>query len=221
MPTLARMEWSELQLGNFIGLTRLTDDELMIEIQGGNSHAFEEIVSRHRNGLIGFLFRQTRDLQLAEDLAQDTLLKVYQQAWDFLPRGTFKGWIFRIARNLLIDHVRRQSHDALVNSARYTATEEDAESLWRMTSSVLSPDAQAQEKELAGIIEKLLEQIPSDQRQVFLMYHYSELSLPEIALATETTLPTVKSRLRLAREKLRDLCHQVGIHGIQDKDDSV
>ncbi|MCH8922627.1 MAG: RNA polymerase subunit sigma-70, partial [Planctomycetes bacterium] len=94
----------------------MTDDQLMISIQNGDSRAFEELVERHQGPLIGFFFRNTRDLQLSEDLTQQTLLRVYSQSWDYLPVGRFKGWMYRIARNLMIDNFRRGSHDALVKA---------------------------------------------------------------------------------------------------------
>ena len=96
------------------------DDQLMIRIQNGDSCAFDELVSVHQRPLIGFFYRNTRDTQLSEDLTQETLLRVYNQSWDYLAQGRFKGWMFRIARNLLIDNVRKQSHDALVKASGKT-----------------------------------------------------------------------------------------------------
>ena len=92
------------------------DDQLMVRIQSGDTRAFEELVDRYQAPLIGFFFRNTRDTQLSEDLAQETLLRVYNQSWDYLPVGRFRGWMYRIGRNLMIDNIRRQSHDALVKA---------------------------------------------------------------------------------------------------------
>src|SRR5260370_38116667 len=98
-------------------------DQLMIGIQGGDSRAFETLLERYQQPLINFFFTNTRDRQFSEDLTQETLLRVYDQAWDYLPSGRFRGWMFRIARNLLIDNIRRPSHDALVRSVRGTGEE--------------------------------------------------------------------------------------------------
>src|SRR5215218_6216940 len=92
----------------------LTDDRLMELVQSGDREAFEQLVSRHQGPLIGFFCANTRDRQLAEDLMQETLLRVYKESWDYLATGRFHGWMYRIARNLLIDTVRRQSHDAVL-----------------------------------------------------------------------------------------------------------
>ena len=92
------------------------DDTLMVRVQEGDSAAFDELVARYQGPLLGFFYRNIRDRQLSEDFAQETLLRVYNQAWDYLPTGRFRGWIYRIAHNLLVDNIRRQSHDALVHA---------------------------------------------------------------------------------------------------------
>ncbi len=179
------------------------DDQRMIRLQSGDQSAFEELVESYQGPLIGFFIRNLRDAQLAEDLTQETLLRVYNQSWDYLPLGRFKSWMFRIARNLMIDNIRRQSHDALVKAykGRY---DEESDSLARLVGEVLSPEERANHRELAGMVDELLEEIPEEQRLTFTMHHYAGLTLSEVAEVMDTTLPTSKSRLRLAREKLRE-----------------
>src|SRR5262249_45109611 len=80
----------------------MDDDQLMICIQSGDSRAFDELVERYQGQLIGFFYRNTRDMQFSEDLTQETLLRVFNQSWDYLPVGKFRAWMYRIARNLLI-----------------------------------------------------------------------------------------------------------------------
>lgn len=186
------------------------DDQLMLRLQEGDRPAFDQLVDRHRHALLGFFFRNTRDIQLSEDLTQDTLLKVYNQAWDFLPRGAFRGWMFRIARNLLIDNTRRRSHDALVRAVRGRHGEDD-DGLARIEGEVKSAEEEAEQRELSVIVEETLPKLPEEQRLTFVMHHFHGLSLPEVALAMETSLPTCKSRLRLAREKLRDKLKERGV----------
>lgn len=186
------------------------DDALMLRMQSGDESAFNELMEKYQGPLWGFFYRNTRDRQLAEDLTQDTLLRVYNQSWDYLPRGKFRGWMYRIGRNLMIDNVRRQSHDALVRAVRGRADDED-DGLARLAVEVLSPDAVAAQKELRLLVDDLLEEIPEEQRWTFVLHHYAELSLPEVADAMETSVPTTKSRLRLAREKLRDALRRHGV----------
>lgn len=189
------------------------DDELMLRLQDGDRRAFDALVERHQGSLLGFFIRQTRDRQLSEDLTQETLLKVYHQSWDFLPRGCFRGWMFRIARNLLIDNSRRRSHDALVKAIRNHPAQDEQDLLTRLVGEVATPAEIAGRREIASLVDKLLSQIPEEQRVTFVMHHFSGLSLPEVALAMECNLPTTKSRLRLAREKLREKLADRGIFG--------
>ncbi|MEW4486846.1 RNA polymerase sigma factor [Thalassoglobus sp. JC818] len=188
----------------------MTDDELMILIQAGTLDAFNDIVERYQGMLVGFFLRNTRDVQLSEDLAQETLLKVYNQAWDYLPLGRFRGWMFRIARNLLIDSVRRRTNDALVQAVKWQPQTED-NALNRIAEEIFQPEERVQHVEFASLIDELLAEIPDDQRQTFVLHHYSELSLPEVSEVMEVPLATCKSRLRLAREKLADKLHARGI----------
>jgi RNA polymerase sigma-70 factor (ECF subfamily) len=186
------------------------DDQLMIRVQNGENAAFEAIVQRHQGPLVGFFYRSTRDWQLSEDLTQDTLVKVYNQAWDYLPLGRFRGWMFRIARNLLIDDVRRRSHDALIRACQRKPADEEDE-MTRLASDVLPADVQADHQELARIVDGALSEIPDEQRQTFILHHFVDLSLPEVSMIMEVPLPTSKSRLRLAREKLSEKLRAAGI----------
>ncbi|MFQ5732406.1 MAG: RNA polymerase sigma factor [Planctomycetaceae bacterium] len=186
------------------------DDRLMIRIQSGDAGAFDQLASRYESPLIGFFVRNSRDVQLAEDLTQETLLRVYSQAWDYLPLGRFRGWMYRIARNLLIDNVRRRSHDALVRAVKANTDSED-DRLARLAGEVASPGEQARYRELASTVDELLAEIPEEQRLTFVLHHYSGLSLPDVADVMETNHRTTKSGLRLAREKLREKLQRRGV----------
>lgn len=194
-----------------IALNHDDDDACMLRMQGGDRRAFDEIVARHQSALIGFFIRHLRDAQLAEDLTQETLLRVFNQSWDYLPRGCFRGWMFRIARNLLIDSTRRRSHDALVRAIRCSGATEDDDGLARIEGDDVAPVDRADQREIVRLVDTILPELPDDQRSTFILYHYMGLSLPEIADATESNLPTCKSRLRLAREKLREKLLEQGV----------
>jgi RNA polymerase sigma-70 factor (ECF subfamily) len=189
----------------------IDDDQLMIGIQAGDSQAFETLVERHEQPLVNFFFTNTRDWQFAEDLTQETLLRVYDQAWDYLPTGRFRGWMFRIARNLLIDNIRRRSHDALVRSVRGTGDENCV--LAGLAEDIRSPHDEADQNELARLVDEMLQDLPEEQRLTFTMHHFADLSLPEVAAIMNSSTATTKSRLRLAREKLREKLAARGVEG--------
>lgn len=189
------------------------DDSLMLQLQEGQQAAFEQLVRRHQNPLIGFFHRQLRDWQLAEDLTQETLLRVHSTAWDYLPRGTFKAWMYRIARNLMIDTTRRRAHDCLVRAVKGHPASDDSEEevIARLSDELPLPDEQLDRRDFARTVDDLLPCIPEDQRLTFILHVFAGLSLPEVAEAMESNLPTTKSRLRLAREKLREKLAARGI----------
>ena len=182
--------------------------------KGCDRAAFDALVARHQGDLYGFFVKNTRDPALAEDLTQETLIKVYNQAWDYLPLGRFRGWMFRIARNLLIDTARRRSHDALVRALKTRGRDdEESDPVARIACDLLPPDATASGRELATIVEGLLAELPAEQRMTFTLHHGHGLSLPEVADALDTNLSTTKSRLRLTREKLQQRLAAFGIRG--------
>ena len=187
------------------------DDRLMIRLQEGDAAAFDELVSRHQGSLLGFFLKHTRDRQQAEDLTQETLLRIYSRAWDYLPTGRFLAWMYRIARNLMIDQFRRQSHDALIRAVDSSAAADDRPLLDQIAAEIAPAGEQADFRELAALVDELLSEIPEEQRTTFLLHHLAGLPLTEVADVMESHLATTKSRLRLAREKLRQKLHCRGV----------
>jgi len=192
------------------------DDQRMIRLQEGDPDAFDEIVSVWQSPLYGFFFRRTRDVQRSEDLTQETMLRLFRKGWDYIPTGCFKGWLFRIAHNLLIDSVRRRSGDALIRrvSAVGGGDGELTDLLNLLPDDLVSAETRASQHEISAIVTELLDELPDEQRQTFLMHHFDSLTLSEVADAMHTTLPTAKSRLRLAKEKLR---YQLSCRGFSEE----
>lgn len=189
------------------------DDQRMVRLQAGEGCAFDEIVAAWQGPLFGFFLRNTRDRTLSEDLVQETLLRLYRAAWDYLPSGQFRGWLFRIARNLVIDQGRRASRDALVRRVQLKSSAGDddvADLLSLLPDDFVSPVIRASQSELVEVVNELLEELPEEQRETFNLHHFNSLTLSEVADAMQTTLPTAKSRLRLAKEKLK---HQLSCRG--------
>lgn len=193
------------------------DDQRMIRLQEGDAQAFDEIVAVWTSPLFRFFLRNTRDDQLSEDLVQETFIRLYRKAWDYLPTGLFRGWLFRIANNLLIDQSRRAKNDVLIRRIRPTLGHDGEwlDPLENVAAELVSPSVKATEKEIVAIIHEILLELPEEQRQTFLLHHFESLTLTEVADAMSTTLPTAKSRLRLAKEKLR---YSLTCRGLVDED---
>lgn len=195
----------------------IDDDALILRIQDGDNGAFEILVNRYRGALVGFFIKNVRDRELSEDLAQETLLRVYKQAWNYLPRGKFRGWMYRIARNLIIDSFRRRSHDALVKASATRGGDDDNDPLTRVACDIMGPADRATQHELTALVEEELSKIPEEQRLTFTLHHYSGLTLSEVAEVMETSVPTSKSRLRLTREKLSEALQRRGVRNPNSK----
>jgi RNA polymerase sigma-70 factor (ECF subfamily) len=180
-----------------------SDERLMLRFQGGDARAFEVLVRRHRTPLFSFLLRLTGDRARAEDLCQETLLKVVRAAEGWAPRARFQTWLYAIARNQAVDEARRQAFrraEPLDAPGRPEAASEDP-----------APDRAADGALLRPRLEAALAALPEEQREVFLLREYAGLRFHEIAEVTGTPENTVKSRMRYALEALRARLEALGV----------
>ncbi|WP_271408274.1 RNA polymerase sigma factor [Pseudomonas sp. Q1-7] len=179
-----------------------TDDDaaLLRRYRNGDAEAFGALYARHRLGLYRFLCGLCGDAALAEEIFQETWLNLIRSASEPLGQAGFKTWLYQIARNRLIDHWRKHGRQQGVTEAFDEALHGDA-----MPGN--SPDP-AHELSLSRDQQRLraaLDELPGEQREVFLLRAHGDLELAEIAELTRTPAETVKSRLRYALQKLRRL----------------
>lgn len=180
------------------------DDSRMIRLQSGDVAVFAEISAAWQRPLFCFFFRNTRCTETSEDLVQETMLRLFRNCWDYLPRGLFRGFLFRIARNLLTDHSRRLRNDVLLHALRGTVlADSELDIMQQLPDSLPSPNDSSEAREFRDVLSQLLQLLPEEQRLSFTLHYYDSLTLPEVADAMACSLPAVKGRLRLAREKLR------------------
>ncbi len=173
----------------------------MLRFKAGDARAFEVLVRRHRTPVFSFLLRLTGDRGRAEDLCQETFLKVVKASGSWEERARFTTWLFAIARNLAVDEARRMSVrraeplDPVDPDGERRRAEPAAEDP--------SPDRAADAALVRPKLEAALQALPPEQREVFLLREYSGLRFAEIAEVTGTPENTVKSRMRYALEALR------------------
>jgi RNA polymerase sigma-70 factor (ECF subfamily) len=174
------------------------DADLMGRYAGGDLRAFELLYSRHRAALYRYLLRHTRDREAANDLFQEVWSKVIANRSRYEPRAKFRTFLFRIAHNCFIDHYRRASLRPKQEFAEGQDWEDTLPAPERE-----SPDARAEQAEVMARYRSALSALPPEQRDVFLLYEESGLSLEEIGAITGVGMETAKSRLRYALAKLR------------------
>lgn len=174
------------------------DGELMLRYARGDLRAFEALYRRHRSGLYRYLARHTRNPESANDLFQEVWGKVIASRERYEPRAKFRTFLYRIAHNCFIDHCRRSTVRAEILGG--------ADPDWENSLPAPDhegPDSRAEQEQNAARYRCALAQIPAEQRDVFLLYEESGLSLEEIASITNVGMETAKSRLRYAVAKLR------------------
>ncbi len=182
-----------------------TDEALMIRFQSGDRSAFAVLVRRHQSPLYNFAMRQLRSTSVAEEVVQDAFVRVVQNAADFKHEARFSTWHYTITRNLCIDQMRKRAlrrHPSLDEPKRAeegegpTLGEQTADSRANVERSAVS--VEIRERVLAAV-----EQLPDEQREVFLMREVSNLPFKEIAEIVGVPENTVKSRMRYALERLQ------------------
>jgi RNA polymerase sigma-70 factor (ECF subfamily) len=174
-------------------MMNFSDEKLFEEFKKGKARGFEELLNRYKGPLFTVILKRVRNRELAEDLFQETFMRVIEHADRFEKGRKFSPWLFRIALNLCVDaHRKRQVRSEIkfeemdVEPAVGSGLEEKLE-----------------DKEIMDKIEAALEELTEEQREVFIMREYAGLSFKEIALATESPLNTVLGRMHSALKKLR------------------
>ncbi len=190
-------------------LDGLTDEALMGRYQDGDARAFEVLLRRHRRPVFNFLLRSTAAREAAEDLMQEVFLRIVRGAGEFRREAKFTTWLYSIARNLCVDHSRRMKfrrHTSLDAPAGDGVEGDSRASLVdfvRDGAPGASPHRSSVNKDLREQLQRAIESLGEEQREVFVMREYLGLQFKEIAEVVGCPENTVKSRMRYALEALR------------------
>jgi RNA polymerase sigma-70 factor (ECF subfamily) len=179
-------------------LEGVSDEELMLRYRDGEAGAFDALYQRHKGPVFRYLRRQIRDGAVAEELFQDVWIRLINARHDYVVKARFTTWLYTIAHNRVLDHVRTRGR------AELTSIDDALETVVAFAAPDPPPERTLERKELAGRLLAAIDSLPAAQREAFLLQQEGGLSVEEIAQATGVERETAKSRLRYALAKLRD-----------------
>ena len=183
----------------------VSDQELVTQFVEGSQSAFEILLSRHKQKVYAYIMVSVRDKALAEDIFQETFIKVIRSLKEgrYFYNGKFVSWVIRIAHNLIIDQYRREKQLGTTNAGSFE---------WDVFNSNRYSE-QTVEQEIVNTqilkdVKGLLAYLPEEQREVVVMRHYMDLSFKEIAETTNVSINTALGRMRYALINLRKLIEE-------------
>lgn len=196
-------------------LKDLTDEQLMLRVQEGNSASFDLLVERYKVRLFNYLFRLVGNRDDAEEIAQEAFVKAYIHAGKYKTIAKFSTWLYTIATNLVRNKIRSRSRKPLIMSlwskGRYDGEEEKPIDV---VDTQRSPEDKMNDAELSAVINKAIEKIPDKYRTSFVLREINQLSYEEIAAVTGLKLGTVRSRINRARNCFRQIVEPILEKGI-------
>jgi RNA polymerase sigma-70 factor, ECF subfamily len=192
-------------------LPNLPDADVVALAKEGREAAFRELVRRYERPVFSLVFRLVRDRDTAEDLAQETFVKVLNNIERYRPEFKFSSWLFKIANNVAIDHLRKRSVDTVsLDGSRWaTTTEEMQATSVRAADTSQSPLEELESRELGGAIERAIGSLRPEYRACILLRHVEDRSYEEIAATLDLPLGTVKTYIHRARHELRKALEDV------------
>jgi RNA polymerase sigma-70 factor (ECF subfamily) len=189
-----------------LALIPATDHDLIALARTGSEKAYRELLDRYQRPVFSLVYRMVRDRELAEDLAQETFVKVFNHLDRFNPKYKFSSWIFKIASNLAIDTLRKREPDTVsLDGSRHASTADEVEAT-RITveSKDENPEEFLEAKELGQEIERAIGLLRPEYRTAILLRHVEGRAYEEIAEVMGVPLGTVKTFIHRARSELRE-----------------
>lgn len=178
-----------------------TDEQLVTLYREGASEAFQELLARHTDGIYNFTFRLLRNREEAQDITQEASIKAWRNIERFNTNEKWKTWIYAIARNTAIDHLRKK-HSLVFSDTELSSGENPA--IDHQKDDEPLPDKVAMQIEDKALLEKALDELSPLYREVLYLYYYEDMTLQEIATLLSKPIDTVKSQHRRGMRLLRE-----------------
>jgi RNA polymerase sigma-70 factor (ECF subfamily) len=192
-------------------LTEMTDEELALSYVDGNNRAFDLLLSRNQSKLFSYILYVVRDRETAEDVFQETFVKVITKLQEgrYTNSGKFSAWVMRIAHNVIMDWFRDQQMSRVVE-----ANPDNDLSNLGSGDGLLESNIEMEfvNSQVLADVQVLMNQLPAAQREVVFMRYFQQLSFKEIAEATEVSINTALGRMRYALMNMRRMARE---HHIQ------
>ena len=191
---------------SFSDLSAATDQEVVELAQKAEEKAYRELLRRYQRPVFSLIYRMVRDRELAEDLSQETFVKVLNALDRYRPEYKFSSWVFKIANNAAIDHLRRKELDTLSLEGGPDATtpERVEATALQLGDTTESPLDELEARELGSTIERAIGKLRPEYRSCIVLRHVEGRPYDEIAIMLELPLGTVKTYIHRARAELRD-----------------
>ena len=186
-------------------LFQYSDEQLVTEYISGKESALEELVNRYQQKVFSYILMVVHNRELAEDLFQDTFIKVINtlRMGNYREEGKFSQWIMRIARNLIIDHFRKSQKMSFVDNNAY-----GVDILDLFSEKSMSVEQMIITNQIHDSVRYLVTLLPEEQREVLDMRLYRDMSFKEIADVTNVSINTALGRMRYAILNLRKLAKE-------------
>ncbi|HWT02462.1 MAG TPA: sigma-70 family RNA polymerase sigma factor [Pyrinomonadaceae bacterium] len=191
-------------------LSAAADCDLVTRAVAGREDGFEELVRRYQRPIAAYVYRMVGDYESALDLTQEVFIKVYNSLRRYRSEFKFSTWIYKIAHNSAVDHLRRQGGRELALQREFDGEQYDLP----IESRRPSPEQESERAERRVEIERVVSELPAAYRELVVLRHSHDLSYDEIADVTGLPLGTVKNRLFRAREVMRRAFVERGITGV-------
>jgi RNA polymerase sigma-70 factor (ECF subfamily) len=185
----------------------VTDQELIGRYLAGNQSSLEKLIHRHKNRIFAYILMIVKEKELAEDLFQDTFIKVINtiRSGSYKEEGKFIQWAMRIAHNLIIDHFRKSKRIPTIENR------DDFDIFEKVRIPVESIEERIITEQIHKDVKKLIDYLPKEQREVLIMRHYGDMSFKDIAEVTNVSINTALGRMRYALINLRKLVDEKNI----------
>jgi len=192
-----------------VAAAELSDSEIMLRVKAGDDSAFDYLVQKFRRSMVGFMFRMARNQSVAEELAQEVFLRVYRSRQSYAAEAKFSKWLYRIATNLALNHLRDTKAERTEFSVSLDERDEESGRTVDVADSRCTIEEELVQRERMQKIRSHVEALPERQRLAVLMHKYQEMDYREISKVLKMSESATKSLLFRAyetlREKLKDL----------------